>query len=308
MAEKGRAKIGRKRKIGRNDLCPCGSELKYKKCHGKNREAHITYHGYAAKVPIMKILADYPKTHELVNNVVDFYGDYLQYEERIDTGSSRFEIILEHKPISLKYASISLNVSTDRVPEALCHELLHLQIPIRGYPQGEEGVMPGHLKPYADIVIDIIKKIKNLVDHEINIELFQDLDFNIEKFLGPPFPFPDYQQIALKESSSENEIEEISFSWWCFEYFRHWVCTRHGYGKEVDQIADSALFWGLKVHPELNKTIEELRTLIESEKIKEKKEYPEQFNALLGLMRLPTFLGWAILQCPDPGKPIAIRL
>ena len=25
------------KKIGRNKPCPCGSGLKYKKCHGKNR-------------------------------------------------------------------------------------------------------------------------------------------------------------------------------------------------------------------------------------------------------------------------------
>ena len=24
------------RKVGRNDVCPCGSGLKYKRCHGKN--------------------------------------------------------------------------------------------------------------------------------------------------------------------------------------------------------------------------------------------------------------------------------
>lgn len=24
-------------KVGRNDPCPCGSGLKYKKCHGKNQ-------------------------------------------------------------------------------------------------------------------------------------------------------------------------------------------------------------------------------------------------------------------------------
>ena len=29
--------FGRKKKIGRNDPCPCGSGKKYKYCHGKNR-------------------------------------------------------------------------------------------------------------------------------------------------------------------------------------------------------------------------------------------------------------------------------
>ena len=27
----------KKAKSGRNELCPCGSGLKYKKCHGKNK-------------------------------------------------------------------------------------------------------------------------------------------------------------------------------------------------------------------------------------------------------------------------------
>jgi len=27
-----------KKKIGRNDPCPCGSGLKYKKCHGRNAQ------------------------------------------------------------------------------------------------------------------------------------------------------------------------------------------------------------------------------------------------------------------------------
>ena len=28
----------KKEKIGRNDPCPCGSGLKYKKCHGRQRD------------------------------------------------------------------------------------------------------------------------------------------------------------------------------------------------------------------------------------------------------------------------------
>ena len=28
--------LGKTRKIGRNDKCPCGSGKKYKKCHGAN--------------------------------------------------------------------------------------------------------------------------------------------------------------------------------------------------------------------------------------------------------------------------------
>jgi uncharacterized protein YecA (UPF0149 family) len=34
MARKDASKR-RQEKVGRNDPCPCGSEMKYKKCHGK---------------------------------------------------------------------------------------------------------------------------------------------------------------------------------------------------------------------------------------------------------------------------------
>jgi uncharacterized protein len=33
--EEGRQSLGKKSKVGRNDPCPCGSGLKYKKCHGQ---------------------------------------------------------------------------------------------------------------------------------------------------------------------------------------------------------------------------------------------------------------------------------
>ena len=300
--------MGRKRKVGRNDPCPCGSGIKYKKCHGKKGTIQSKYNGFAARAPIMKKLADWPKAHSLVDKVVNFYGDYLQYEEKIDTASSHYNIKLEHEPISLKFASIRLNINTERVPEALCHELLHLYVPIRGYPIGEQINIPDNLVPYAEKILSYYPKITNLVEHEINIDMFQDLGFKKDSYLGHPSPASDYQQIASEFLSSGNHIKEIGFSWWCLEYFRHWVSTRHGFGKEAIRDANNALDWGSQVHPELIHATEQIRTMIECGKIKDKKEYPDQINTLLELMRLPKFIGWAILQSNEQGKPVAVRL
>lgn len=82
-------------KVGRNDLCPCGSGKKYKKCCWKKKDTLLPYQGY-----IDKTLARYPK-RDGVKGEVDFYSyykeDYIKIDQLLYKGLKRKEIPLTIK-------------------------------------------------------------------------------------------------------------------------------------------------------------------------------------------------------------------
>lgn len=298
------------RKARPNEPCPCGSGKKFKKCHGKGKMEHRQLQGIVAKEAIIHRLSDWPKAQALAAEIADFYGDFLKFHENTAYASSWYDISLKHKPdlVSLQYACIKLSLSTHHVAEALIHELLHLHVPIRGYPTVEKVSIPYALKNYATNIRDMYPKINNLLEHELNIEIFLRLGFKKSDFFGRFILAPDYQAIASKATSSQGYVEEIGFPWWCLEYLRHWITTRHGGGAEVARDADNALHWGSKVHPELEETANKITELIESGQIKNPNQYPQQFNSLLQLMKIPKITGWVAIQRYGDGKPVATRL
>ena len=298
------------RKARPNEPCPCGSGKKFKKCHGKGKREHQQLQGIVAKEAIIHRLRDWPKAQAFAAEIADFYGDFLKFHENTAYASSWYNIRLKHKSdsVSLQYACIKLSLSTHRVAEALIHELLHLHVPIRGYPSGEKVSIPDELDYYFDRISDMYPKINNLLEHELNIEIFLRLGFEKSNFLGRCEPAPDYPALASKATPSQGYVEEVDFSWWCLEYLRHWITTRHGAGAEVARDADNALHWGSKVHPELEETANKITELIESGQIKDSNQYPQQFNSLLQLMKIPKFTGWVAIQRYGDGKPVATRL
>ncbi len=298
----------KKSKIRPNDPCPCNSGKKFKKCHGQQRIKPVQLRGKAARDAIINRLVAWPEAKKIAEDVTSFYGDYICYYENINFPSSHYEIELSHEPLFFKKASIQLQLCSHRIAEALCHELLHLHLRMRGYPIGERISIPDELDQYAKRIIKSYSKINNLIEHEINIDMFLELGFNKSDFLGYHSSAPNYQNLALKALPTEGYISEIGFSWWCLEFFRHWISSRHGVGEEASRDAQNALYWGSRVHPELTQATSKIRNLIESGKIKRKGEYSEHVNTLLELMRIPKYTGWAVLVNQGKGKPVAIRL
>lgn len=268
------------------------------------REYH-EYQGKAAKVTILNRLVNWPKARMLAGEICDFYGDYLQYCENSGVDSSHYQIKLQHKPIALQCACIELQLDTPRTTEALMHELLHLSIRMRGYPIGEKFSIPYDLAEYAGTIIDFYPRIGNLLEHELIIESFLQLEFEKKNFLSCLSPAPDYQELTSTVPSLK---EQIGFAWWCLEYFRHWVSTRHWVGDEAQIGADNALYWGSKVHPEIKVIAPKIRGLVESGALQDNKQHHLHVNALLTLMRIPVFTEWVTIQTSSDGKPVATPL
>jgi hypothetical protein len=268
------------------------------------REYH-EYQGKVAKVAILNRLVNWPKARMLAGEICDFYGDYLQYCESSALESSQYQIKLQHEPIALQYARIELQLDTQRMAEALMHELLHLSIRMRGHPIGEKFSIPYELAEYAGTIIDFYPRIGNLLEHELIIESFLQLGFEKMNFLSCLSPAPDYQEVASTVPSLK---EQIGFSWWCLEYFRHLVSTRHWVGDEAQIGADNALYWGTKVHPEIKVIAPKIRGLVESGALQDIKQHHRHVNTLLTLMRIPVFTEWVTIQTSSDGKPVATPL
>ena len=263
------------------------------------------YRGSAAKDLIDCRLSGWPKAQMLAAEICDFYGDYLQYYESSALESSQYQIKLQHEPIALQYARIELQLYTPRMAEALMHELLHLSIRMRGYPIGEKFSIPYELAEYAGTIIDFYPRIGNLLEHELIIEPFVGFGFEKRNFLSCLSPAPDYQELASTVPSLK---EQIGLAWWCLEYFRHWISTRHWVGDEAYIYADSALFWGSKVHPEMRIIAQKIREFIESGALTDIKNHHLHVNTLLTLMRIPVFTDWVSIQTSSDGKAVANRL
>jgi len=92
------------------------------------------------------------------------------------------------------------------------------------------------------------------------------------------------------------------------EYFRHWISIRHWIGDEPALYADCALFWGSKVHPSMKATTRNIRDLIESGVLTDRKQYHRHVNTLLELMKIPKFTEWTFIKSGKDSTPLVYRL
>ena len=263
--------------------------------------------GDSAHRKISSKLRGHPAAQQLSEEVYDFYGNYLSYIESSDFTSTLYVIQLQHDPIALKSADIQLQLGTGRTVEALTHELLHLSLPMLGFPLGELVTVPLHFDHYAQLLLGRCNWVVNLVQHEINFQRFVALGFDKKYFLAKRVTPMDYRKL-LKSNSENRHTGEVDFSRWCIEYIRHLFSARHGGSKDHLRCAQDALNWGSRLHPELKQTAAEIDRWFETGAFKDPDQYPRQVNLLLEFMRIPKYTGWVILKRCEAGKTIAVRL
>ena len=244
---------------------------------------------------------------KLAKEIFDFYGDFLTYSETRERLSSTFTLNFQHEPSMLfDAAEIILKLDTTRESEALAHELLHLQLPIRGFLILVGTSLPDEMpKESAKIILDMYVKITNIVQHEIFMKDFKALGYLKSNFIGPVLPPQiDYSRVDL-ELLSHPVYTPHGFSWWCLEYFRHWMNMRMGKTLEAEPYAKGALQWGSKQHPLLNQAAKEMTEWVKLGIFKRPEQYVQQVNYLLEIMKIPQATMWASLECSEPHKPIA---
>jgi hypothetical protein len=266
-----------------------------------------TLNGKSAHREISSKLSNHPLAWRLAQEIYDFYGRFLGYAESEYFPSTIFSIHLQHDPVALESAEIQLQLGTDRIPEALVHELLHLRLPMLGFPLGEIVRIPFHLDPYARDFQGMCHWDLNLFQHEINYHCFIALGFDRNHFLAMPGEIIDYRRI-FEGKSKNGGAAELSFPWWCMEYLRHFFNARHGRDNNSLGYAQDALDWGSRLHPELRQNTAEIIRRVEIGAFKDPRQYAGQVNFLLGLMRIPRFTSWVMLKFSEPQKPIALRL
>jgi hypothetical protein len=139
--------------------------------------------GSAVKHAIFARLASCPQALPLALRVSDFYGDSLIYRESRRFSSSFYQIQFNSDQTELQYARIDLQLGTNRTAEAVCHELLHLEMAIRGYPLPVESYMPGELVPHGQL-LGMQSIVSNLLGHKICFHQFLKLGLDGKKFLA----------------------------------------------------------------------------------------------------------------------------
>jgi hypothetical protein len=264
------------------------------------------FRGSEAEREISKRLSGFPLAQQLSREVFDFYGNQLVFLESENFSSTLFTLRLQHQPILLKSAEIQLQLGTDRVAEALAHELLHLQLFILGFPLGEFVQIPFPVVHYAQELIGMCHWVINLVQHEINYRKFIALGFDRNHFLVRFNEAIDYQKRFHPEV--QNRVPaQVDFPRWCIEFLRHFSSARHGGGESVD-LAEDALAWGSRLYPRLRPATAEIRKWFEVGFFNDPAVYPGQVNFLLELMGIPKFTGWARIELSPQKKPLAVRL
>lgn len=271
----------------------------------RQQKPHLV--GGSAHREILSKLWGYPSAQQLSREVYHLYGDYLSYVESSDFTSSTYALNLGHEPLALKSAEIKIQLGTDRVAESLAHELLHLRLPMLGFPLAELMWIPLPLDPYAQDFLGMSQWVLNLVQHEINFQSFLELGFDRKHFLAKPLKPMDYRKLFGRKPQN-GYVEEVDFPRWCVAYLGHLFTARHGGDEDSMGYAQDALAWGSRLHPDLKRITAAINEWFDIGAFKDPGQYPRQVNGLLELMRIPKYTGWVILEFSKAQKPVAVRL
>ena len=271
----------------------------------RQQKQHLV--GASAHREILSKLGGYPSAQQLSREVYRFYGDSLSFIESSDFSCTAFALNLQHEPIALKSAEIKLQLGTGRVAEALAHELLHLRLPMLGFPLGESVWIPLQLDHYVANFLGMSQWVLNLVQHEINFQSFIELGFDKKHFLSKPVKPINYRK-RFSRRPQNGPVEEIDFPRWCIAYLGHLFTARHGGNEDSMGYAQEALDWGSRLHAELKRISDAINNWFALGAFKDPCQYPRQVNRLLELMRIPQYTGWVILEFSEAQKPVAVRL
>ena len=244
----------------------------------------------------------WPAVQALATEVVGFYGDRFCYREDTSAARSNFNLDIIPEPLSLREATLRLALTGDREPQGLAHELLHLQQPARGRPVGYCYSTPDDLDIDGGRFREGLNKVGNLVGHQIMIREFTQFGFDKESFLSPPDLLPDYRAIGYQTTPSHGRNPDMEYSWWCLEYFRHWI-THHQIGGFTGLgHAHLAIECGSRVHRGLRLSAAKMREWVLDGGYSDLDAYPRELNRLLHLMRFPTYTRWARFRRGGTGE------
>jgi len=242
------------------------------------------------------ILASHEPSLDLASRVIDFYGD-VQIALTPGRGESSYRVDNLRNPFRFNGAKIWLDTGSNRVQEALCHELLHLENYMLGLPSPDKISVPDEIDHRAEEIQETMQKFGNLMQHEFMFQRFLDLGYEQERFLTPPKPAPDYKALAQNDRAY---IPEGGFPWWCLEYIRHWCVLRQLSVKGKKRAMRQARKWARHYHGDITNAFDLIRALVESGAFLRTDTYAKAFNDLLVTAQVGgQVTGWVLLE-PGP--------
>ena len=259
---------------------------------------------------IRSLFSDHPLATALADQVASFYRDALTVRRSSATDDiSGYGISVDQEKLEFHGAFINLNTTTDRVPAAACHELLHLRLRSRGFPlirsldlDTVQRAIP------ADVFIATANTIQNVIDHDIFKDDFVAMGFPIEQFLAKPTSYPDYELEAKNSrfNATPLRLQFTYWMWWSREYFIQYAGIEQGV-ENSESLAQAVEKCGSEVLPGFRQTIVLIRQWLKSGRHRQAESYPAALRNLFDIMQIPSISTFYSLKLANSGQ-IAVQV
>lgn len=253
---------------------------------------------------LRSLFGNRPVAVSLLDEVTAFYGETLTVRRAKDSDDlSGYGIAVDAPNLKYDHAYLNLNTSTNRVPAAACHELLHLRLAARGFPkirtlelQPEQAVDPGFFNA-------AVNTVTNAVDHNIFKDDFISMGFPIESFLAKTGRLPDYENEAKNSSPKGTPAQLLFFDWiwWSREYISNYFGIGQGV-EDAETLTDSVEKWGTVVLPEFRQTVILIRQWARNGLYRQAASYPAAIRQLFEIIQMPPISSFYSLKRDHTGQ------
>ena len=257
---------------------------------------------------VRSLFKEYPLANNLLDEVIKFYGGSLTIRRRVMADDrSRYMLNIDAQHLRFNGAVINLDTSTDRQAAAACHELLHLQLPIRNFPRIRSLKLTSVQETVSLRIISAQISATNIIDHDIFKDDFSQLGFPLGQFLVASPENINYKKVArdARDQTTPPHLNFVNWNWWCIEYLRHYMSAMHGL-KQSESLADKVAKWGVEAVPGFKSAIARIQEWISEGQHRQPTTYPAAIQKLFDIIQIPRISGFFSLECDDKNQ-IVVR-
>lgn len=257
---------------------------------------------------IRSLFRDYPLANNLLDEVIQFYGGSLVFRRAVMADDrSRYTLNIDAQHLKFNGAIINLDTSTDRQAAAACHELLHLQLPIRKFPRIRSLNLTSIQEAVSLRIISAQITATNVVDHDIFKEDFVRLGLPLGQFLLASPENINYKSVArgARDQTIPPQLNFVNWNWWCIEYLRHYMSMTHGL-KQSESLVDKVSQWGVKAVPGFKSGMARIREWISEGQHRQPTTYATAIKKLFEIIQIPRISSFCSLELDD-NKQIVVR-
>lgn len=250
---------------------------------------------------IGSLFKEYPLANNLLDQVIKFYGGSLTFRRAVIADDrSRYTLNIDAQHLKFNGAIINLDTSTDRQAAAACHELLHLQLPIRNFPRIRSLNLTSVQETVSLRIVSAQISATNVIDHDIFKDDFVKLGFPLGQFLVASPENIKYKGVArdARDQTIPPQLNFVNWNWWCIEYLRHYISMTHGL-KQSESLADKVSQWGVKAVPGFKSGMARIREWISEGQHRQPTTYPTAIKKLFDIIQIPRISGFYYLELDD---------